>query len=167
MKEIIIGGGCFWGVEAFYTDINGVVETKCVYVNGNYPNPTYEQLKHHQATHAEGVYIKYDENAINLSKILALFLRFVDPYSVNVQGEDVGIQYRSGLYPFDEITKSEIIKYLKDHFKDKYESVKIEIVVSPEYYLAEEYHQQYLKKNPGGYCHVDLELIQPNEKKVK
>lgn len=162
MKEIYIAGGCFWGVEKYYNSLKGVIETKCGYANGNTENPKYEDLKKHLATHSETVYIKYDESIISIEKILEHFLRFVDPYSINKQAEDEGLQYRSGVYYLNEQDKEKILNYFKKHLNENY---KIEVLPLNNFYEAEEYHQKYLDKNIHGYCHINLNLIKDNEKK--
>lgn len=162
MKTIYIAGGCFWGVEQYYRQLKGVISTRVGYANGDKENPTYEEVKHHLASHAETLKLEYDENIISLEKILEHFLRFVDPYSLDKQGEDVGHQYRSGVYFID--VKDE--KIIKDYFSRKLSSnYKIEILPLVNFFDAEEYHQQYLIKNPHGYCHVNLNLINDDEKK--
>lgn len=162
MKTIYIAGGCFWGVEQYYRQLKGVISTRVGYANGDKENPTYEEVKHHLASHAETLKLEYDENIISLEKILEHFLRFVDPYSLDKQGEDVGHQYRSGVYFVD--VKDE--KIIKDYFSRKLSSnYKIEILPLVNFFDAEEYHQQYLIKNPHGYCHVNLNLINDDEKK--
>ena len=162
MKEIYVAGGCFWGVEAYFSRLKGVIETKCGYANGNTVNPSYEDLKNHIANHAETVYILYDENIITLEKLLEHFLRFVDPYSVNRQAHDIGEQYRSGIYYINN-TDYDIIKaYFDANLNSDY---KIQILPLENFYPAEEYHQKYLEKNKYGYCHVDLNLIKKDEQK--
>jgi methionine-S-sulfoxide reductase len=98
IKTIYLAGGCFWGVEAYFKRLKGVLETSVGYANGNTMNPKYEDLKAGKATHAETVQIKYDDDVITLTELLGHYLRFVDPYSLNKQGEDEGIQYRTGVY---------------------------------------------------------------------
>jgi methionine-S-sulfoxide reductase len=102
MKTIYLAAGCFWGSQAFYDRMTGVVSTEVGYANGNSANPRYEDLKHGQATHAETVKITYDEHLISLEKLLDYYMIIVDPYSVNRQGEDVGIQYRTGIFYDDD-----------------------------------------------------------------
>lgn len=162
MKEIYLAGGCFWGVEKYFSLLKGIIDTKVGYANGNYPNPKYEDLKQHLATHSETVKIIYDETIINLEQILEHYLRFVDPYSLNKQGHDIGLQYRSGIYYLNDEDKIKIKAYLDKNLKPNY---KIEILPLDAFYLAEDYHQHYLDKNINGYCHVNLNLIKPNEKK--
>lgn len=161
-KTIYIAGGCFWGVEMYYKSLKGVIDTEVGYANGDKENPSYEDVKHHLASHAETLKLVYDSNIISLEKILEHFLRFVDPYSVDKQGEDVGHQYRSGIYYVDNNDKDIIKKYFDDNLNPDY---KIEILPLENFYNAEEYHQDYLDKNPNGYCHVNLKLIKKNEMK--
>lgn len=161
-KTIYIAGGCFWGVEMYYKSLKGVIDTEVGYANGDKENPSYEDVKHHLASHAETLKLVYDSNIISLEKILEHFLRFVDPYSVDKQGEDVGHQYRSGIYYVDNNDKDIIKKYFDDNLNPDY---KIEILPLENFYNAEEYHQDYLDKNPHGYCHVNLKLIKKNEMK--
>lgn len=154
MKEIYLAGGCFWGVEAYFQAVKGVVETNVGYANGDISNPKYEDLKQHRATHAETVRIRYDENITNLNKILDHFFYIIDPYSVNKQGNDYGLQYRSGIFYTNDEDKKAIMDYLSKIPDSKNFKVLIEKLNN--YYEAEEYHQSYLKKNPHGYCHIDL-----------
>ena len=162
MNTIYIAGGCFWGVEAYFSSLKGVIETKVGYANGNFDNPKYEDLKHGLATHSETVKIDYDENLITLENLLEHFLRFVDPYSIDKQGEDYGHQYRSGVYYTSNKDKDIIINYFNNTLKPDY---KIEVLPLDKFFLAEEYHQDYLVKNPNGYCHINLGLIKKNERK--
>ena len=162
MKIIYLAGGCFWGVERYFQLLKGVFDTEVGYANGSKDNPKYEELKSGEASHAETLKLTYDERIISLEKILEHFLRFVDPYSVDKQGHDVGHQYRSGVYYVNESDKDLILNYFKNHLKDNY---KIEVKRLDNYFKAEEYHQDYLLKNPNGYCHVNLNLIKDTEKK--
>ena len=162
MKEIYLAGGCFWGVEKYFSMLKGIIDTSVGYANGNFANPKYEDLKAHIATHSETVKLIYDETEISLVQILEHFLRFVDPYSINKQGHDEGLQYRSGVYYLDHNDEAVIKAYFKEHLEANY---KIEVLPLQEFYMAEEYHQHYLDKNIHGYCHIDLTLIKPNEKK--
>ena len=161
-KTIYIAGGCFWGVEMYYKSLKGVIDTEVGYANGDKENPSYEDVKHHLASHAETLKLVYDSNIISLEKILEHFLRFVDPYSVDKQGEDVGHQYRSGIYYVDNNDKDIIKNYFDNELNPDY---KIEILPLDNFYNAEDYHQDYLDKNPNGYCHVNLKLIKKNEMK--
>ncbi len=161
-KTIYLAGGCFWGVEHYFKQLKGITNTTVGYANGDKENPTYEEVKAHLATHAETVKIDYDNEIISLDKILEHFLRFVDPYSVDQQAHDIGHQYRSGVYYLDSNDFNVIKGYFDTHLNKNY---KIEILPLKNFYLAEEYHQDYLDKNPTGYCHVNLGLINDDEKK--
>lgn len=165
MKRIVIAGGCFWGVEAYFKQLKGVVKTTVGYVNGNMKNPRYEDLKQHRATHSEGCEIYYDPNEISLTQLLEHMFRFIDPTSLNRQGEDVGIQYRTGVYYQTEEDKKIIEKFIQEKQKEYDQKIVVEVEKEREYYLAEDYHQDYLNKNPHGYCHVNLNLIKEHEKK--
>lgn len=163
MKKIIyLAGGCFWGVQEYFSRLKGVLETSSGYANGKTENPTYQEVKSQITGHAETVKITYDDQIISLTKLLEHFLRFVDPYSLNKQGEDEGIQYRSGVYSENEDDLLIAKEYFDTHLNKGY---KIEILPLKNFYLAEEYHQDYLKKKPEGYCHVNLNLIRNEEKK--
>ena len=161
-KTIYLAGGCFWGTERYYQLLKGVIDTEVGYANGNIENPKYEELKSGKASHAETLKLTYDDSLISLEKILEHFLRFVDPYSVDKQAHDIGHQYRSGVYYIDKSEKQIIKDYFDNNLNKDY---KIEILPLDNYYPAEEYHQDYLIKNPTGYCHVNLGLIKNNEKR--
>ena len=162
MKTIYLAGGCFWGVERYFSLVKGVVTTKVGYANGTKDNPKYEDLKHGLDDASETVKIDYDEKIVSLEKLLELYLRVINPYSVNKQGEDEGVQYRTGIYYIDNSDKQVILNYLSsvglaDH--------KIEILPLKKFFDAEEYHQKYLEKNPTGYCHINFAVLKENEKK--
>ena len=156
MKEIYLAGGCFWGVEEYMSRINGIVDTKVGYANGHVENPSYEQVCTGTTGHVETTYIEYDENKIGLEDILKKFWNIIDPTLLNRQGGDIGNQYRTGIYYVDEEDKK-LIEETKDMEQKKYRSnIVTEIKKLDVFYLAEDYHQRYLKKNPGGYCHIDM-----------
>lgn len=161
-KTIYIAGGCFWGVEHYYSLLKGVISTKSGYANGDIINPSYEQVKHHEASHAETVEVIYDPEVISLEKILEHYLRFVDPYSLDKQGEDSGHQYRTGIYYVDKKDELVIKQYFATHLDSGY---KIEVLPLDNFYDAEEYHQEYLYKNPTGYCHINMKLIKDDERR--
>ena len=161
-KVIFLAGGCFWGVEEYFSRLKGVLFTKSGYANGLTKNPTYQEVKSQLTKHAETVKVTYDDEVISLKDILGHYLRFVDPYSINKQGEDEGIQYRSGIYYLNDEDERVIKEFFKLTLKDNYQ---IEVKPLDNFYEAEEYHQNYLKKNPSGYCHVNLNLIKKEELK--
>lgn len=154
MKTIVFAGGCFWGVEAYFKQLEGVVETESGYINGD-GQPTYEQVCNFSG-HAEAVLIKYDDEVISLRKLLDHFFNIVDPTSINKQGADRGIQYRTGIYNYTAEQITFIRSYLTIRQKEYVKALAIEVATNLVFYKAEEYHQDYLGKNRGGYCHIDL-----------
>ncbi len=165
MKNIVLAGGCFWGVEAYFKQLKGVLDTSVGYIDGNQRQPSYEAVCQGIASHTEACDITYDENVISLEQILEHFLRFVNPFSLNKQGNDIGRQYRSGVYVNDEEDMHNVISYFKSYFSNNYDKVRIKVKLNEDYDLAEAYHQDYLDKHPGGYCHVNLNLATKDEKK--
>jgi len=164
-KQIYFAGGCFWGTEAYFSLLKGVIDTECGYANGTTENPSYEEVCYSNTGYAETVLVEYDPSVISIEKLLTEFFKTMDPTTLNRQGNDVGSQYRSGIYYVDEADASTIQNYVSN--KQKEYSVPIVTEVSPllNFYPAEEYHQNYLEKNPGGYCHVNLNLILEEDKK--
>lgn len=157
MKNIILAGGCFWGVEEFFRRMDGVVDTEVCYVNGRTDNPTYEAICNGNTNYAEACKITFNENILSFEELLNRFWTIINPTSLNKQGNDVGSQYRTGIYytdPLDILT----IKHSIEEEQKKYEK-KIVTEVKPleRYFRAEEYHQKYLVKNPNGYCHIQLD----------
>jgi len=165
MNRIVIAGGCFWGVEAYYRQLKGVLRTRVGYANGNFAHPSYQDLLAHKASHAEAVAITYDEKIISLETILAHMFRFVDPMTLDRQGHDIGHQYRTGIYYSNESDLPIIEGFLTEQQAHYAKPIVVEVAKEAGFYDAEEYHQDYLLKNPFGYCHVDLRLIKPEEKK--
>lgn len=159
MKKIYLAGGCFWGVEHFFSLIDGIIETNVGYANGIKENPNYEEVCSQKYQFAETVEVVYDENTITLNKILDKFFKIINPTSLNKQGNDIGLQYRTGIYFINKedmnISKQKLIK-LQEKYSD---NIKIELLPLVNFYLAEKYHQQYLYKNPNGYCHIPLDLF--------
>lgn len=156
MKEIYLAGGCFWGVEEYLSRINGVIATGVGYANGNKENPTYKEVCTGITGHAETTFIKYDENILSLEELLKSFWKIVNPTLLNRQGPDIGNQYRTGIY-YTDVNDLESINKTLNEQQVKYNSpIVTEILPLNCYYEAEDYHQGYLKKNPGGYCHIDL-----------
>lgn len=158
MKKIYLAGGCFWGMQAYFSRIKGIIQTKVGYANGLTKDTNYQKIK--TTGHVETLEIIYDENIINLAEIYERFLLIVDPYSLNKQGEDEGLQYRSGIYYLDEYSHKCAIETLKI-FEKLHNNKKVVIEVLPlnHFVNAEEYHQDYLDKNPNGYCHINLNIL--------
>ena len=153
-KEIYLAGGCFWGTEKYLSGMKGVVKTDVGYANGNTENPTYEEVCRNNTGHAETVRVVYNSSVISLPFILDLYYDAINPISVNRQGGDVGTQYRTGIYYVNEEDKAVIDKSIQELQKKYNKPIAIEVLPLKNYYLAEEYHQKYLDKNPNGYCHI-------------
>lgn len=156
VKTIYLAGGCFWGLEAYMQKLNGVEDAISGYANGKTKNPSYYDLK--TSGHAETVKVIYNPEILNLNDILAHYLRVVNPVSVNKQGNDIGTQYRTGIYYTDEADKITIDNVIAKEQTKHDRPIAIEVEPLKHFYEAEEYHQDYLEKNPGGYCHIDLSL---------
>ncbi|ETO94634.1 peptide-methionine (S)-S-oxide reductase MsrA / methionine-R-sulfoxide reductase MsrB multi-domain protein [Lachnoanaerobaculum sp. MSX33] len=156
LKEIYLAGGCFWGLEAYMQKIKGVEDAVSGYANGKTDNPSYKDL--HTSGHAETVKVVYNPDMVSLEELLEYYLRVVDPVSINKQGNDTGAQYRTGVYYTNNSEKTIIEKVLANE-QNKYDKpIAIEVLPLQQFFIAEDYHQDYLAKNPGGYCHIDLSL---------
>jgi peptide methionine sulfoxide reductase msrA/msrB len=159
MKEIYLAGGCFWGAEHFLKQINGVTYTEVGYANGNVPDPTYQQVYTDTTGYAETVHVEYDPEIISLKFLLRLYFKAIDPISLNKQGEDIGTRYRTGIY-FTDLQDIPVIKEVYQEVADIYNApLTVEFCPLKNFYPAEEYHQDYLDKNPTGYCHLNPELF--------
>lgn len=158
-KEIWLAGGCFWGTEAYLREVHGVRDTSVGYANGHRPSPTYETVCAHLTGHAETVHVVYDPREVSLHFLLKMYFSTVDPTSVNRQGGDRGEQYRTGIYYLDEADLPVIRSAIEQLAKAIDKPVAIAVEPLHNYYLAEEYHQNYLQKNPHGYCHISREKI--------
>lgn len=160
IKTIYLAGGCFWGTQHYFQNIKGVVATEVGYANGNTANPTYEEVCHHHTGHAETVKVTYEDAVVGLSFILELYYEVIDPVSVNRQGGDSGVQYRTGIYYTDDEDIQIIQDSLASIQKNYQKKIAIEVKPLQNYAKAEEYHQDYLIKNPNGYCHISREKFQ-------
>lgn len=159
MKKATFAAGCFWGVEKIFAQLPGVVSTRVGYSGGNKPNPTYEQVCMGNTGHAEAMEVTYDPSKISYEELLITFWQYHDPTTLNRQGPDRGSQYRSVIFYHDEDQKAAAQKSKEILEREKVfkNSIVTEIVPEQPFYQAEEYHQQYLKKNPGGYCSGHLQ----------
>ena len=162
MKTIYFAGGCFWGVEKYFSMAKGVINTEVGYANGTKDNPSYLDLKHGLDDASETVKIDYDEQVISLEKLLELYLRVINPYSLNKQGEDEGVQYRTGIYYLSNDDKQIVDSYFQSIGLVNH---RIEILPLKKFFSAEEYHQKYLDKNPNGYCHINMAKLKDDERK--
>lgn len=160
IDTIYFAGGCFWGTEHFMKQINGVVSTQTGYANSRIANPSYREVCSGSTDAAEAVKVVYDPAKINLDTLIELYFLTIDPISVNRQGNDRGTQYRTGIY-YDHAADRAIINKRLHRLADKYDSpIAIEVKPIENFYPAEDYHQDYLEKNPGGYCHIDPRLFE-------
>lgn len=155
-RDIWLAGGCFWGVEAFFKRIPGVVETSAGYANGSTQNPGYYDIA--KTGHAETVQITYDPDLVSLPALLSCYFLIIDPTSLNRQGNDRGTQYRTGIYYTDERDRADIENAVRGERKKHTKKLAVEVGPLKNYSPAEAYHQDYLGKNPNGYCHIDLSL---------
>lgn len=163
MKTIYLAGGCFWGAQRFFDQFDGVVCTEVGYANGPTENPTYKQVCMNSG-HAETVRIVFDETVIGTAELLGYYFMIIDPLSVNKQGEDEGVQYRTGIY-YDDASLLPDIEAVCTAQSEKLGSpIAVEVLPLENFYSAEEYHQKYLVKNPGGYCHVPKALLNMKKK---
>lgn len=153
---IYLAGGCFWGVEAYLKKFPGVYDTEVGYANGTTENPTYEQVCYNNTGHAETVKVVYDTSQITTDQLLEGFFKVVDPTSFNQQGNDRGSQYRSGIYYVDEADKDAADKAVNTQKEMYKKEIATEVLPLDNFYPAEDYHQDYLDKNPSGYCHINL-----------
>ncbi len=156
LRTIYLAGGCFWGLEKFMENITGVVETRVGYANGSKEKPTYKEVCTGRTGFAETVKVVYDPGVISLEALLIAFYNVIDPTSVNRQGPDVGSQYRSGIYYTDseDLPVIEHVTTMTFRRLGGRKPLATEIKPLKNFYDAEEYHQKYLDKNPGGYCHI-------------
>lgn len=165
IKSIHLAGGCFWGVEAYYRKLKGVVDVSVGYADGNTNNPSYYDLIDGLATHSEAVKVTYDSSVVDLDFILKHYFSMINPYLLNRQGNDRGIQYRTAIYTNNYLEILDVINYMLNLFKTDFNKVVVEVKVLTNYFVAEEYHQDYLTKNPNGYCHIDLSKIESGDLK--
>ena len=154
MAELYLAGGCFWGLEEYFSRISGVLQTSVGYANGQVETTNYQLIK--ETDHAETVQVVYDEKVVSLREILLYYFRVIDPLSVNQQGNDRGRQYRTGIYYLEEADLPTINTVVREQELLIGRKIAVEVEKLRHYILAEDYHQDYLKKNPGGYCHIDV-----------
>jgi peptide-methionine (S)-S-oxide reductase len=156
MQQAMFGLGCFWGAERKFWQLPGVYTTAVGYANGSTENPTYQEVCSGRTGHTEAVLVVFDPKMIRYEDLLRVFWESHDPTQGMRQGNDVGTQYRSGIYVFSDeqrrAAESSRDRYQAQLAKHGYPAIATEIVDAPPFYYAEEYHQQYLAKNPGGYC---------------
>lgn len=160
MKEIHFAGGCFWGAERYLQLIPGVVRTEVGFANGNTPDPTYEQVYTDATGYAETVRVQYDPAVVSLRFLTGLFFKAIDPLSLNRQGHDVGTRYRTGIYWSDPADEAVVRAVAQEVARELGQPLAVELEPLRNFFPAEEYHQNYLVKHPGGYCHLSPALFE-------
>ena len=159
LKDIYLAGGCFWGAEHFFKQIEGVAFTEVGFANGNTPDPTYKEVYTDTTGYAETVHIRYDNEKVGLKFLLRMFFKAIDPTSLNKQGEDEGTRYRTGIYYVDPADFPAIRTVFDEVQRTLAAPVVVEVELLRNFFRAEDYHQDYLDKNPDGYCHLPLDLF--------
>ena len=166
MDTIYLAGGCFWGLQKYLDQFDGVVETEVGYANGPDTPPSYEDICA-SVGHAETVRVVYDEDRLPLEKLLEFYFLVIDPLSVNRQGEDSGVQYRTGVY-YTEEAQLPAIRSVFDREREKAGApLAVEMEPLRNFFPAEDYHQKYLDSNPGGYCHIPARYFSLAEERGK
>ena len=159
MKEIYLAGGCFWGVQKYFDQFDGIMLTEVGYANGPDSAPSYRDVCN-SSGHAETVRVGYDEKKITLTRLLDFYFMVIDPVSVNRQGNDAGVQYRTGIYYTDESQLEEIRAVYSREQAKAGQPLAVEVMPLKNFFSAEEYHQKCLDKNPGGYCHIPKKMFE-------
>ena len=159
MKTIYLAGGCFWGTQKYFDQFSGVIRTVVGYANGNTENPSYEDVKKRNSGHAETVKIEFDEAVLSADRLLGYYFDVIDPLSVNRQGEDEGVQYRTGIYYDDEALLPAIRSAYEREEEKAGQPLAVEVKPLEQFWEAEEYHQKYLDKHPDGYCHIPARMF--------
>ena len=159
LKQIYFAGGCFWGTEHFFKQINGVVATETGFANGNTANPTYEEVYTDTTGYAETVHVTYDADIVGLELLLRMFFAAIDPTSLNKQGHDEGTRYRTGIY-YTDAAGLPLIEQVYAEQQSKYaQPLVVEKLPLKNFFPADDYHQDYLDKHPDGYCHLPKALF--------
>ena len=160
LKEIYLAGGWFWGAEHYFKQIDGVVDTEVGYANGTTENPTYKDVCTDKTGFAETVHVTYNPDKVSLKFLLEMYFKAIDPTSINRQGHDTGTQYRTGVYYTDSTDEATISKVFDEEQKHIQGKIVVENLPLKNFYTAEDYHQDYLDKNPNGYCHLPQRLFE-------
>lgn len=159
MKELYLAGGCFWGTEHYMKQVAGVTDTEVGYANSVVASPSYEQVKTGETQAAETVRVRYHPLIVSLRELAELYLRSIDPLSVNQQGNDVGTQYRTGIYFTDAADEPVLRELLEERAAELGKPLAVELRPLENFFPAEAYHQDYLELRPDGYCHLAPELF--------
>ena len=165
LRDVYFAGGCFWGVEEYFSRIPGVSGVTAGYANGRTENPKYQEVCSGDTGFAETVHVRYDPSLVSLRTLAEHFFKIIDPVSVNRQGNDTGSQYRTGMYFVDGEDEKILASVMAAVQKEYDRPLAVELMPLKNYYPAEEYHQDYLKKHPGGYCHISFDSLRDLEGK--
>lgn len=159
MRKIYLAGGCFWGIQGYFTRVAGVLESSVGYANSRIANPSYELVCSGISGAVEALELVYDEKRLGLGEIVDRLLSIIDPSALNYQANDIGTQYRNGVYYLQEYSSDEAVIQERIHAWEERSGRKAvtEILPLQNFYLAESYHQNHLQANPHGYCHIDIE----------
>lgn len=160
IDTIFFAGGCFWGTEHLFKQIEGVLKTEAGFANGNIKNPTYKDVVTQKTGYAETVKVIYDTTLVKLDLLLDFYFQSIDPTSIDKQGNDFGNQYRTGIFYTSPRQLPIIERKLKLESVRYSQNIVVEVTPLKSYYKAEEYHQDYLNKNPNGYCHINPALFE-------
>ena len=159
-KDIFLAGGCFWGTEHYFKQIEGVLNTEVGFANGHTADPTYQEVYTDTTGYAETVHIQYDEEVADLEFLLQMFFCAIDPTSLNKQGHDEGTRYRTGVYYTSEADLPIIRKVFAEQQQKLDAPIAVEVEPLQCFYPADDSHQDYLDKHPDGYCHLPFELFE-------
>ena len=159
LRDIYYAGGCFWGVEEYFSRVPGVSEAISGYANGESADPTYHEVCSGRTGHAETVHVRYDPDAVGLETLTELFFKIIDPLSLNRQGNDAGTQYRTGIYYVREEDRAVLRRVMDAEQAAHARPLAVELLPLRQFFPAEEFHQKYLRKNPGGYCHISFDSL--------
>ncbi len=160
IKDIFLAGGCFWGTEHYFKQIKGVTNTEVGFANGQTTDPTYEEVYTDTTDYAETVRIQYDDAVVDLKFLLQMFFKAIDPTSLNKQGHDEGTRYRTGVYYTADTDLPVIQEVFAEEQKNLDAPIAVEVEPLQSFYPADERHQDYLDKNPDGYCHLPVALFE-------
>ena len=159
-RDIYLAAGCFWGAGKYLKLIEGVTFTEVGFANGNTENPTYKEVYTDQTGYAETVHLRYNPSIVSLRFLLEMYFKAIDPTSLNKQGEDEGTRYRTGIYYSDYADRTVIDEVVAEEAKKYGLPLCVEVEPLRNFYPADEYHQDYLDKNPTGYCHLPVALFE-------
>ena len=159
LAAIYLAGGCFWGVEEYFSRIPGVESTTVGYAQSNLANPSYELVCSGRTGASETVRILYDPSRLSLETLIRQYFKIIDPFAVNRQGNDIGTQYRTGIYYSDPADQKLLEGLVRAESERLGKPLAVELLPLKNFYPAEEYHQRYLRKNPSGYCHINFDSL--------